>query len=92
MQDNHRRYDVVLLDAKRQFYCDYWCHLKKCLSQVGGVLIVDNVISHAKQVQDFIKLAVGDEQFSHSIVPVGAGLLSAVCQNDIAKDTYDKLL
>lgn len=92
LQDNHQCYDVVLLDAERQFYCDYWCHLKKCLSQAGGVLIVDNVISHAEQVQDFIKLVASDDQFSHSIVPVGAGLLLAVRQNDITKDAYDKLL
>ncbi len=44
-----------------------------CVSR--GVLVVDNVLSHADQVTDFIARIQQDEQFNLSTLAIGAGLL-----------------
>ncbi|MFI7807776.1 methyltransferase, partial [Acinetobacter baumannii] len=44
----------------------------------GGVLVVDNVISHAAEVNRFIALIKKDPDYMSSILPVGAGLCLVV--------------
>ncbi len=80
LQENTQSYDVILLDAERKYYVSYWETLSRCLHKSGSVLIVDNVISHANEVQDFIQLVADDMRFRHSILSVGAGLLLVVRQ------------
>lgn len=73
-------YDVIFLDAERSFYCQYWTDLSRCLARAGSVLIIDNVISHADEVQDFIQIVAMDKRFRCSTIPIGAGLLLVVRQ------------
>ena len=40
----------------------------------GGVLIVDNVLSHANDVADFIKMVEQDNRFVSTTLNIGAGL------------------
>ncbi len=42
-------WDMIFLDAERPFYAGYWPDLVRVLVP-GGILAVDNVISHAGQV------------------------------------------
>lgn len=46
----------ILLDAERDAYENYWPDLKRLMKPKGGVLVVDNVISHAAEVNRFIAL------------------------------------
>ena len=41
----------------------------------GGLLAVDNVLSHASEVAEFIGLIEADQRFACASLPVGAGLL-----------------
>jgi predicted O-methyltransferase YrrM len=41
----------------------------------GGLLAVDNVVSHADQVADFRALVDADERVEQALAPTGAGLL-----------------
>lgn len=68
-------FDFILLDAERDSYVDYWTHLARLLKPKGGVLLVDNVISHAAEVEEFIQLIQQDSRFIMSTLPIGAGLL-----------------
>lgn len=68
-------FDFILLDAERDSYVDYWTHLARLLKPKGGVLLVDNVISHAAEVEEFIQLIQQDSGFIMSTLPIGAGLL-----------------
>ena len=77
---NWEAYDLILLDAERPAYCGYWPHLADALAEAGSTLVVDNVLSHAEQVADFIRLVAADRRFTHSILPVGAGLMMVVRQ------------
>ena len=68
-------YDVVLLDAERSFYVGYWPDLRRLLTgKTGALLLVDNVLSHADQVADFIALVQADASMCSHTVSSGAGL------------------
>ena len=69
-----QQYDFIFLDAERDAYVGYWAFLQKMLNPCGGVLIVDNVISHAAQVKCFIELIENDPRFISMTLPIGAGL------------------
>ncbi|MEL4505523.1 hypothetical protein AAEX63_10800 [Luteococcus sp. H138] len=65
---------VVFLDAERPAYVSYWPDLWRILG-LGGLLVVDNCISHADQVAGFRALVDATPSCRSSLVPVGAGLL-----------------
>ncbi len=68
-------YDVVVLDAERSFYVGYWPDLRRLLTgKTGALLVVDNVLSHAEQVADFIALVQADASMCSHTVSSGAGL------------------
>ena len=68
-----QQYDFIFLDAERDAYVGYWAFLQKMLNPCGGVLIVDNVISHAAQVKCFIELIENDPRFISMTLPIGEG-------------------
>ena len=69
------QYDLILLDAERDAYIEYWAAIKRLLKHPNGVLIVDNVISHAQQVADFIRIIQQDDHYTSQTLAIGAGLL-----------------
>ncbi|GGP22604.1 O-methyltransferase [Silvimonas iriomotensis] len=73
--------DLLFLDSDRHQYLDWWPLLQRAL-RPGGVLIVDNFISHKAEMTDFYTLAQSDPAFSTSIVAVGKGELVAVKHPD----------
>jgi predicted O-methyltransferase YrrM len=70
-------WDMIFLDAERPFYVGYWPDLVRVLAP-GGLLAVDNVLSHADQVSDFRALVSADERVTQALVPTGAGVLLVV--------------
>lgn len=77
LSKTEQTFDFILLDAERDAYCDYWADLPRILNKKGGILVVDNVLSHASEVQDFLKLVGENPKFSTTILSVGAGLFLA---------------
>ena len=77
LRDYSKYFDVVLLDADRSQYTAYWPHLQRSLTKPGSLLVVDNVLSHADEVQAFIALVEADKNFSSMVLDIGAGLLLA---------------
>ena len=63
--------DLLFLDAERVEYPNWWPHPARVLRR-GGVLAIDNVLSHADEVAGFMKLLVDD--FAGTTVAVGKGL------------------
>ena len=74
LQHSNEVYDFILLDAERDAYLDYWAYLQKMINPKGGVLIVDNVISHASEVKAFIQQVKQDSRFMTTTLSLGAGL------------------
>ncbi|NUF38470.1 O-methyltransferase [Acinetobacter lactucae] len=80
LKEAQETFDFILLDAERPAYENYWPDLKRLMKPKGGVLIIDNVISHAAEVSSFLALIKKDENFMSSILPVGAGLCIVVAR------------
>ncbi len=70
-------WDMIFLDSERPAYPGYWSDLVRVL-RPGGLLAVDNVLSHAEEVRDFRELVRADERVSEALVPTGAGVLLVV--------------
>lgn len=67
-------WDLIFLDAERPAYTSYWPDLRRAL-RPGGLLAVDNVLSHAEQVADFRALIAADGSVREAVAPTGAGVL-----------------
>jgi predicted O-methyltransferase YrrM len=65
-------YDLVFLDADRANYLNYLPHLLRLL-RVGGVLVTDNVVSHAGEVAEFLSHVRADSRLDTVTLPVGNG-------------------
>lgn len=78
LKEAQETFDFILLDAERNAYENYWPDLKRLIKPKGGVLIIDNVISHAAEVKSFLELIKNDQNFMSSILPVGAGLCMVI--------------
>jgi predicted O-methyltransferase YrrM len=70
-------WQLVFLDAERPHYAAYVDDLVRVLAP-SGLLVVDNVVSHASEVEPFLRLVEARPELTSTVVPVGAGLLLAV--------------
>lgn len=70
-------WDMIFLDAERSAYASYWPELVRVL-RPGGLLAVDNVLSHADELGEFRALVAAEPRVSEAVVPTGAGLLLVV--------------
>jgi predicted O-methyltransferase YrrM len=69
--------DVLFLDAERTEYSSWWPEPKRVLRR-AGLLVVDNVESHADEVAGILTLIDADGGFASTVVGVGKGQLLAV--------------
>jgi predicted O-methyltransferase YrrM len=70
-------WEFVFLDAERPAYPGYVPDLVRTLAP-GGLLAVDNVLSHEHELVEFTALIEAQAVLTHTVVPVGAGLRLAV--------------
>ncbi|HEY1511517.1 MAG TPA: class I SAM-dependent methyltransferase [Solirubrobacteraceae bacterium] len=70
-------WDFVFLDADRPAYASYLPDLVRVL-HAGGVLAIDNVVSHEHELIEFTAAIQAEPAFTQMVVPVGAGLRLAV--------------
>ncbi|KZE83621.1 methyltransferase [Myroides marinus] len=79
LADTTLDFDLILLDAERSYYTGYWKDLERLLDQSeSSILVVDNVISHEADVEEFIAM-IDERKFKKVVLPIGAGLL-LVCK------------
>lgn len=65
-------FDLIFLDSERHEYAGWWPDLKRVLRS-GGLLIVDNAVSHSEEMAPFVSLVESDQDFNTSLVQVGKG-------------------
>lgn len=65
-------FDLIFLDADRASYLAYVDALLPLL-KVGGLLVTDNVVSHAPELQAFLARVKNDPTLDSVTVPVGNG-------------------
>lgn len=78
-QSESAGFDYIFLDSERFLYVEWWPEIKRVL-RPGGVLVIDNAISHANEMQAFKGLLEDDADFTLCTVPVGNGELFATYQ------------
>lgn len=76
-QSEDRSWDFIFLDAERAAYPAYWPQLRRVLAP-RGMLVVDNVISHADELLGFRGVLAEDEGMAEALMPTGAGALLVV--------------
>lgn len=69
-------WDMIFLDAERPHYRSYWSHILRSLRD-GGLLIVDNAVSHAHQLGKFSRLIDHSQDFESVLLPLGNGQIVA---------------
>jgi predicted O-methyltransferase YrrM len=69
-------FDMVFLDSDRGKYTQWWPNVRRVLRR-GGLLVVDNAITHQKEMARFVRMVRADPELVTSIVPVGNGELLA---------------
>ena len=73
----HADVDLVFLDAEKEAYQAFVDPITRAL-RPGGLLIADNLLSHAEALEGFRRAALGHPQLSGLVVPIGRGELVAV--------------
>jgi predicted O-methyltransferase YrrM len=66
-------WELIFLDAGRDAYAAWWPDLRRTLAP-GGLLAIDNVLSHEAEVARVTALIEADAGVESTVVPVGAGL------------------
>jgi predicted O-methyltransferase YrrM len=67
-------WDLVFLDSERPAYAGYWPDLLRVLRPGGGLLAIDNVVSHAAEVEEVTALIEAEPAVTTVLVPIGAGV------------------
>jgi predicted O-methyltransferase YrrM len=70
-------WEFVFLDAERPHYSGYIRDLVRTLAP-GGLLAIDNVISHEHELVDFTARFESELGLTQAVVPIGAGVRLAV--------------
>lgn len=66
-------WDLIFLDAERPAYAGYWPDVLRSLAP-GGLVAVDNVRSHADQLQELLAIMAAEPAVTSTQVAIGAGL------------------
>jgi predicted O-methyltransferase YrrM len=67
-------FDLIFLDSDREQYVAWWPWIQNVLAP-RGLLIVDNAVSHAAEMESFIRLVDTTAGYSALTVPTGKGEL-----------------
>lgn len=67
-----KQFDFVFLDAEKEDYLEYF-HLIFPKLKVGGIIIADNVISHAGDLKEYIDFVRANPDTQSVLVPIGRG-------------------
>ncbi|WP_027858216.1 O-methyltransferase [Marinobacterium jannaschii] len=78
--EDTQNYEMIFLDSARDNYVQWWPELRRLLKP-GGVLVVDNAISHQAELAPFMELVGADNAFVTQLLPVGKGEFLAVKQS-----------
>lgn len=73
-------FDFMFFDATKYEHISYFETLEKRLNP-GGVIITDNVLSHAEELKPYRELLESKPTFQSCIIPIGTGLMMSVKLN-----------
>jgi predicted O-methyltransferase YrrM len=65
-------FEWLFLDADRSQYCSWWPDVNRVLAR-GGLLVVDNALSHPDELGPFIELVRDAPAYQTAVIPIGKG-------------------
>jgi predicted O-methyltransferase YrrM len=66
------QFDLLFLDSSREQYGAWWPWIQHVLAP-GGLLVVDNAVSHAAEIEDLIAQVRRTPGWRSVVVPIGKG-------------------
>lgn len=69
-------YDLVFIDANKQEYIKFFEAVHPLLKK-GGIILADNITSHAEKVKPFVEAISNHEEYQAQILDLPDGLLMA---------------
>jgi len=69
-------YDMVFIDANKQEYIKFFEAVHPLLKK-GGIILADNITSHAKKVQPFVEAITNHKDYQVQILDLPDGMLMA---------------
>lgn len=66
-------WDLIFLDPEKELYVDAWNGFKDSV-RVGGLVVADNLLSHAEDLQGYREAVLADGRYDTLTVPIGLGL------------------
>lgn len=76
-QNEDKMFDFVFVDANKLEYLKYFELIHPILKR-GGVMLCDNVISHAEKVKPFMDIILYHRDYHSQMLPFSAGLVMSV--------------
>jgi predicted O-methyltransferase YrrM len=78
-QQTDNSFGLIFLDSDRGQYVGWWNDLQRVMA-LGGLMVVDNAVSHANEMKNFVDLVQATPGYLTSLVPVGNGELLVLKQ------------
>ncbi len=72
----NNQFDLVFIDANKQEYKKFFEAVHPLLKK-GGIILADNIISHAEKVKPFVDSISSDKEYQVQILDLPDGLLMA---------------
>jgi predicted O-methyltransferase YrrM len=66
-------WDMVFIDTEKELYLPIFNILSNEV-RVGGLLLADNVISHAEDLKDYLSIISADRRYETVTIPLGQGI------------------
>jgi len=74
LDDVEGNFDLMFFDATKMEHIDYFSYCESRLN-VGGLIITDNVLSHAQELESYIDFVQKKQNFQSSVIDIGTGLM-----------------
>lgn len=73
-EENKHKFDFIFVDANKAEYIDYYRSFDSMLD-VGGIIIADNILSHYKKTENYVKTLMNNENYQSQLLNFEAGML-----------------
>lgn len=67
-------FDFVFIDANKSEYVKYFNLIHPMLKK-GGVIVADNILSHYKKVEPFVKAITSHLDYQSQLIPIDTGII-----------------
>lgn len=71
------KFDFIFIDANKKEYIKYFELVDKMLEH-KGVIVADNILSHYKKVEDYVRTLNSRDDYQSQILQMGTGMMYSI--------------